>query len=237
MKTLLFSLLTTTIALSTLPAMAAPQSIVINGNAAAQCSVSGATTATITGGGAAGLADSNGMLDGSAQSRIVTALNATNTFAWCTGGSTIVLTRTPLVKTGSTGALDSSGFARAIGYDVGISIANASRTDNAVGPNGDQEGTSDGPSGPTFNPFGPLGSGNRVTFVNDGYAPAQSFNATPRTLDLTSGASYAGGSTTLQSQVLATPTRLAAGDYSATVTLTITPAGLVAGGPGSGPPQ
>jgi hypothetical protein len=225
-KHLMIGLMASVSLLAALPAAAAQNaSVAINGAAPAQCGVSGSTTATLTGGGAAGLADANGFLDSSAQVRIVAALNNTNTQAWCTGGSTIVVTRTPLVRTGTTGRIDTSGFVNAIGYDVAVKITGASRTDPYLSPGfgGGVEGSSDGNSGPGFNPFGPTGNGSIVQFVNDDYAPSQSFDATPSLLDLTSGASFTGPTATLRTQAVANTTRLAAGNYTSTVTLTITP--------------
>lgn len=222
MKKLLLGLVASANLLAALPTSAQAASVTINGAAPAQCGITGASSATITGGGAGGsLADTNGFLDSSAQSRIIAALNTTNTEAWCTGRSTVVLTRSPLVR-GATGAVDASGFANAIGYDVAINIANATRVDGytdagLVG----LEGSSDGLGGPAFNAFGPRGNGSGVLFLNDTYG--DSFNATPKTLNLTGSPTATPPTSGLIPQVLSTPTRLAAGTYTSTVTLTITP--------------
>ena len=205
------------------------QNIIINGKAEALCNVSGNKTATIASGGSGGaIAGADGFLDTGVQSRITTALSATNTRAWCSGLSNITVRRTPLVRTGTTGGLDSSGFANAVGYDVGIKIAGAARKDNFVGTNGLQEGSSNGATGADFLPFGPTGEGKLITFVNDSWMDEnQTFNATPITLNLTSSPSFDGSSLTLRGQGVAGPTRLAAGDYKSTVTITLTPAGFM----------
>ena len=200
------------------------ESVVINAEAAARCGISGATSATVTGTGPSGsLADSTGFLATGLQSRINQALTSTNTLAWCTALSVVNLRRTPLVRSGTDGKIDSSGFARAIGYDVAIRIAGARRVLPINVTSGPHEGTADGVFGPVMRPFGPTGAGNALTFLNDDFALVNSFNATPKVLNLTSSPNFDGFAAVLQGQAVATPTRLAAGQYTSTVTLTLTP--------------
>lgn len=221
MKNLTIGLVAAVGVLAAMPALARNSGVAVNATTPAQCGVSGPTTATITG-GAAGLADTNGMLEATVQTRILAALNQTATSAWCTGLSTVNLTRTPLVRVGTNGRIDSSGFANAIGYDVAININNARRFTGFATANGGLEFSSDGPIGAILRAFGPRGDGSLVTFLND-QLPIASFNATPRTLSLTSPTSYTGISAILRLQAVNTPRRLAAGDYTSTVTLTLSP--------------
>jgi hypothetical protein len=198
----------------------------INGTVAPQCKITGSSTASVTGTAAAGLADSSGFLSGaSALNDILAGLTATNTTAWCSGVSTVVVSRTPLVRQGSTtGAIDASGFVNAIGYDVQIVLAGATRTSPFAGYD-DKEGTSDGAgNGPTFNPFGPIGTGVTVTFIKDTWAnPTGVFDTIAEPLNLTVSPSYDGPSQALLANVVPNTTRLAAGTYTGTVTLTLTP--------------
>jgi hypothetical protein len=197
--------------------------VAVNGAVAPQCKVTGTQTATFSGTAAAGLADANGFLASSALPDLLTALNATNTFAWCSGVSKIAVGRTPLVRDGTNGAIDTSGFVNAIGYDVAAKIVGASRTIPEAGYD-DQEGTSDGAgSGPTFNPFGPTGNGLAVTFIGDAWTGNGTFGTTAVPLNLSVSPSYDGATSGLTGQVVANTTRLAAGTYKSTVTLVLTP--------------
>jgi hypothetical protein len=224
MKNLVIGLMATASTLVGLPSFAAnPQPVQINGVTPAQCGISGATTATVNGGGPNGsIAGADGFLAAGLQGNLVAALAATNTTAWCSGLAVVNLRRTPLVRVGTNGSRDGSGFANAIGYDVAIRIANARRFDSISLNSGPHEGTADGILGPIMLPFGPTGSGNVVTFLNDSLT-LTGFNNTPRVLNLQSSPNYNGVSLPLRFQEIATPTRLAAGDYSSTVTLTLSP--------------
>jgi hypothetical protein len=198
-------------------------SVTINGKVAPQCKVTGATSARITGGGTAGLAQADGTLATSVSADIQNALNTTGTEAWCSGIAKVVVSRTPLVRQGTNGAIDTSGFVNAIGYDVAVKIAGATRTSAFPGYD-DQDGSSDGAgNGPTFNPFGPSGNGSAITFIADTWANPEGVFTTAAPLDLAVATTFDGKSQTLLSSVAPAGTRLAAGDYVGTVTLTLTP--------------
>jgi hypothetical protein len=160
----------------------------------------------------------------SALNDILSGLSATNTTAWCSGVSKVVLSRTPLVRQGTNGAVDTSGFVNAIGYDVQIVLTGATRTSPFAGYD-DKEGSSDGAgSGPTFNPFGPIGTGVVVNFIADTWAnPTGVFDTVAEPLNLSVSPGFDGPTGGLLGQVVPNTTRLAAGTYTGTVTLTLTP--------------
>lgn len=191
--------------------------VVVNASASAQCGVSGGNSAVLAG----DLSDSDGRVNGAAsQNDLVAQLNATNTVAWCSGttGNKVVLTRTALVRNGSTGTPDANGFLTAVLYDVGIDINDANAVNNGYTYD---EGTSDGAgSGPSFGPFGATGLGATVLFVNDTYAANGSLNSQFKGVDLTGKPTTDDGATNTFTQ---STNRLQAGNYTGTLTLTLTP--------------
>lgn len=152
------------------------------------------------------LTNDQGRARGNVGNKVAQALTGLNMHAWCTGGSNgIVLSRTSLAH--STGATPTeTGFARAVIYDVVVKIDGLTRTDRS-----DDliEATEDGTTGPTVGRFGPTGQGAKLTFD---------------TFDAPSTATTEGNNGQLSRTAYApTNARLVAGDYSGTVTLTLSP--------------
>ena len=187
----------------------ATHSITLNGRVTAQCVATGTSSVNLPN----SLAGADGFLAAATvQSDLLAQLNTTNTRAWCSGNSNkVVLSRTALVRNGSTGAVGGDGFANAVLYDVGVNIT------GAVNPGSSYtEGTSDGAgNGPVVGRFGPTGAGAAVTFVQDTYSSAK---LVPEVVDASAGADGASNTFTTVPGV-----RLAAGDYSSVLTLTLTP--------------
>ena len=187
----------------------ATHSITLNGRVTAQCVATGTSSVNLPN----SLAGADGFLAAATvQSDLLAQLNTTNTRAWCSGNSNkVVLSRTALIRTGSTGAVGGDGFANAVLYDVGVNIT------GAVNPGYSYtEGTSDGAgNGPVVGRFGPTGAGAAVTFVQDTYSSAK---LVPEVVDASAGADGASNTFTTVPGV-----RLAAGDYSSVLTLTLTP--------------
>lgn len=153
------------------------------------------------------LTNSNGQARGNVGTTIGNALTGLNMKAWCTGGANgVVLTRTSLQKDGSSGGLTDSGFAQNIVYDLALKIDGLSRSDRS-----DDliEATEDGTGGPTVGRFGPTGAGATLTFVNFG--------------DASTATSVAGAGTLPRASYDTSTARLVAGNYTSTVTLTLTP--------------
>lgn len=191
-------------------------SVEINAAVAPQCVVNanGSGTVDIA---ATDLAGSDGFLATGFVNAIAAGLTDQGIKAWCSGSTnTVVLTRSALVRQGSTGAL-SNGFATAVIYDVAANIDGAVRSDGTT----PLEGTSDGLIGPgsadtgtSVSAFGPTGDGADVSFYAEaGQTPAAVSDVT-RTQE---GPTSAYATTTAN--------RLLAGTYLGTVTLTLT-AGL-----------
>ena len=198
-------------------AFAATQSIVVNGAVTPQCAITAtATTVTIA---AANLADTDGYARLNVGSDVALALNGAGIQAWCTGATNgVVLSRTALLK--GAGTVDASGFANGIAYDIAVKIPGALRGDGLDGSATGIEGTSDGAGfGPgvgagnasaAVDSFGPTGSGVPVTFLNEG-------SSTSGAITTLGGVGPTGGFTVLNTN------RLAAGNYTSTVTQTLTP--------------
>lgn len=184
--------------------------IVLNGRVTAQCAIEGANSATIT----QSLAGDDGFISPTAAADIISALNQAQPEAWCSGDNNQMnLYRTMLVRNGSNGQPD-DGFAQAVLFDAGINFPTPVNNGFSY-----DEGTSDGEgSGPVVGRFGPTGNGETGVFVIDNYdggatafTTAEAGNADP---------SDTGPSATF----VETPgVRLAAGDYTSTVTLRLTP--------------
>lgn len=190
----------------------ATQNITINGRVTAQCVInSGTSSFNLT----QSLAGADGFLNASGlQSALESGLTNTNTTAWCSGNSNkVVISRTALVRNGTTGAQGADQFGNAVLYDVGVKINNA-----PVAGFSYTDGSSDGPgNGHIVGRFGPMNQGEPVTFVTDISGPASLL--TPIVVAATSAA--ADGATPTFSALPGV--RLSAGDYTSTVTLTITP--------------
>ncbi len=192
----------------------ATHSITLNGRVTAQCVATGTSSVNLPN----SLAGADGFLAAATvQSDLLAQLNTTNTRAWCSGNSNkVVLSRTALVRNGSTGAVGGDGFANAVLYDVGVNIPGAVNP-GAVNPGYSYtEGTSDGAgNGPVVGRFGPTDAGAAVTFVQDTYGSAK---LVPEVVAAAAGADGASNTFTTVPGV-----RLAAGDYSSVLTLTLTP--------------
>ena len=199
------------------PAFAAnPQAIIVNGSVTPLCAIN-ATTAVVSVSNQ--LADSaTGFARLNVAADVATALNTAGITAWCTGATNgVVLSRTALTK--GNGLVDGSGFANGVVYDLDLTIPGAIRADS-VAPGGVKfEGTSDGAgNGPgvglgsftSVDSFGATGSGAPVTFSTEGSSTSGAI-----TVNNVSGATS--GFTVNNAN------RLAAGAYTSTVTLTLTP--------------
>jgi hypothetical protein len=104
-----------------------------------------------------GLINDDGFVNGpSVQSAIINALNNAGVVGFCTGANnTVILTRTPFTL--ANNGAQQNGFARAVLYDVSVSVSNDSSTFS--------DSTADGPSaGSHAGPFGPTGAGAPFTF-------------------------------------------------------------------------
>ncbi len=153
------------------------------------------------------LTDASGHARSDVGTTIGAALTGLSMKAWCTGGANgVVLTRTTLQKDDSTGGMTDSKFAQNIVYDVALKIEGLTRegrSDDLI------EATDDGATGPVVGRFGPSGDGAALTFVS--FGPASTATTT-------------GGTATLPRESYGTTdARLVAGNYTSTVTLTLTP--------------
>ena len=155
------------------------------------------------------ISDSDGFAVNDLGARISTALNGLTINAWCTGGAnTVNLQRTALVRATTNGAQTTEGFNQAVIYDINMDIADAIRADGTK----PIEGSSDGNVGPTdVGRFGPTGAGSLVVFSQESASNATSIGT-------------AGGSGA-RSGFTSSPARLAAGTYSGSVTIVVTPNG------------
>lgn len=181
--------------------------ITINAENPAKCNVTASATSVALANNQ--ISDSDGFAVSDLGARVSTALNGLTINAWCTGASnTVNLQRTALVRSTTNGAQTGEGFNQAVIYDISMDIADAVRADGTK----PIEGSSDGNVGPTnVGRFGPTGAGSLVTFSQE--APS---NAT--------SVGTAGGSGP-RSGFTSSPARLAAGNYSGTVTIVVTPNG------------
>jgi hypothetical protein len=196
------------------PVSSPSATITITGDDPPKCGITGGTSATI----GVDLSGSDGFINGGLEGALLSALNSTNTYAWCTGTSNkINLTRTPLVRDGSNGHPDANGFLTAALFDVGIDMPDVTNPAASY-----DEGTSDGPgTGPTVGPFGPTGAGSPVTWVPDSWPNPNGHLVTVVGVDVGGQGTTGNGPTSAFSQI--NDKRLVAGDYTATVTLTLTP--------------
>ena len=195
------------------PAFAAnPQAIIVNGNTAAQCAIS-ATLTTVT--VAASMADAAGFARTNLATDVATALNTAGVKAWCSGATNgVVLSRTALTK--GTGLVDAGGFANGAIYDLQLSISDAVRSDTSGSLlDGTSDGAGNGPgvgvgAGLSVDAFGPTGTGTAVVFAAETSSASAAITANP--LAAATGAYNANNAN-----------RLSAGNYTSTVTLTLTP--------------
>jgi hypothetical protein len=208
--------------------------ITVNGNNPAKCNLTAAgNTVTLPGNR---LSNNDGFATSDVGTLIANALNGLSMAAWCTGASNSVsLSRTTLARVGTNGGESPEGFNQAVIYDLAMAIAgtggaapsgnngNGNGGGNGNGNNGCGNGNG-GPSNPancglnistangigtgTATRFGPTGNGNAVTFSAVG-----SSNAT----------AVAGSGTGARALFASDPSRLAAGDYTGLVTVTLTP--------------
>jgi hypothetical protein len=180
--------------------------IVIQGRVDARCQLSLATPIQSI---SVSMIDDDGRVNGPAfQAAIVSALNQAGLKGWCSGANNeLILSRTPFV-TGTDGN-PVNGFARAVLYDVSVSVSAAATTFS--------DATQDGPnSGATAGRFGPTGDGAEFAFA----APTGSGALTqPVAIVAATTSSQAATSTFTQ----LTTSRLVAGNYSSNVTLEVRP--------------
>lgn len=182
----------------------------ISGKVPAQCAVDATTTAISIADGT--IVGRDGRLKAAdLQTALLSGFNSSGTFAWCTGNNNNAnLRRTALVRTETT---FTNGFAEAILFDLGIDIDGTENPGFSY-----QEGTQDGGGAGTLNQrFGPTGAGSAVVFVADSVgagltAPVLVARPNPGQ----------NGSTTEFTQI-DQQTRLASGDYTGQVVLTLTP--------------
>ncbi len=155
------------------------------------------------------LIDSDGRVNGAAvQSAIVAALNAAQVSGFCTGANnTLVVTRTPFVL-GTDGGLQNN-FARAVLYDVQVTVDNNSASFS--------DSTADGPTGGSAaGVFGPTAAG--APFV---FASASGGGALNQPIAVVvSNSDDDGPSASFSNRPNA---RLVAGAYQSTVTIQLTP--------------
>lgn len=144
--------------------------------------------------------------------QIARQLNGLNAHAWCTGTrNALVLTRSPLT-TGN--GEQNGGFNQAVIYDVAVDIADAMRVDNEKPIEGTSDGAGNGPgagvgSATPIGHFGPTGQGSKLNFSNEqGSTSEATTNAAPDQS---------------RDQYTSSNARLVAGEYTGTVTLTLTP--------------
>ena len=176
--------------------------IAINARVTAQCVISGDTVANID----VSLAGNDGFLASGLQGEIEQALAGTGTQAWCSGANNrIRLEASPLVRNGSNGNL-ANGFVQAVGYSVSVDVPGAQ---NLLFP-AQPDAASDIPVTRLLQ--GRFGaSGNGATLAWDGGY----LNLNPQPVTVSGGLF---GLPTIE-----TGRRLAAGDYTSTVVLTLTP--------------
>jgi hypothetical protein len=149
---------------------------------------------------------------------IANALNATGTTAFCNGNSnSVVLSRTALRNTatdGDQGGPDSP--AQSVIYDLFVDIAGANRS--TPGGSGETDGTSDGAGN---GPGRGVGAGQSVSFF--GATPAGAAVTFRQEQPAAAVANDLNGAEAPRSSYTTTANRLFAGNYTGTVTLTISP--------------
>ena len=173
--------------------------IAINARVTAQCVINGDTVANID----VSLAGNDGFLASGLQGEIEQALTGTGTQAWCSGANNgIRLEASPLVRNGTNGGL-ANGFVQAVSYSVSVDVPGAQNLRFPAQP----DAASDIPVPRLLQGrFGATGAGANLGW-GGGY-----LNVSPAPATLVGP--------------LALPApgrRLAAGDYTSTVVLTLTP--------------
>lgn len=153
------------------------------------------------------ISDSDGFAVTDLGTKVAAALNGLTINAWCTGAkNTVNLQRTALVRNTTSGDQTTEGFNQSVIYDINMDIAGAVRADGTT----PLEGSSDGNVGPTdVMRFGATGAGAAVSFSQEAASNASSVGT-------------AGGSGP-RSGFTSSAARLAAGQYSGTVTIIVTP--------------
>jgi hypothetical protein len=214
-----FVLITTTAmaALSVSPALAAggPTStqttvFTVNGSTPAKCKINADNTSVSL---TDDLTDDQGRVNANVASKVVAGLNALGVKAWCTGGANSVVLSRSTLNNGDGSAQD--GFNRAIAYDLEMDIADAKRAGGASLNEGTSDGPGNGPgagagAGQAVSHFGPTGAGSAVAFRQE---PGTTVAA------VTNGSA----TETPRSTYTESDARLVAGNYTGTVTMTITP--------------
>ncbi|KAA9014345.1 hypothetical protein [Sphingobium limneticum] len=179
-------------------------SVVVSATNPAKCDLTATTTALTLAGDV--LTDANGVPVNNVGTLVAAELNNAGVNAWCTGARNVVtLTRTAFTTGGGGSAGD---FQKGILYDVSVE-----NPDNTLGSRSSQyEGTSNGPTGSSiWTRFGAT-TAKTLKFANPA-ANAASI--------ATNAVSSADGTTASFTTYAAT--RVIAGDYTSTVTLTIQP--------------
>ena len=188
------------------PSSGVDQVISINMTSPPACGVSAtAPTQALS----VGLINNDGFVNGaSVQSAIIAALNNAGVVGFCTGANNlVVVTRTPFTLA-NNGALQ-NGFARAVLYDVSVSVSNDANTFS--------DSTADGPtSGAAAGRFGPTGAGAPFTFA----AAAGGGALTQPAAVVVSNPADNGPTAGFANRPNA---RLVAGQYQSTLTVQLTP--------------
>ena len=155
------------------------------------------------------MVDGEGRINGPAfQSAIIGALNQAGLKGWCSGANNqLVLTRTPFVL--GTDGNPLNGFARAVLFDVSVSVSAADQNYSDATQDGPEAGTAAGR-------FGPTGGGADFSFAGPSSPSALS---QPVPIIATSTATKA--ATNSFTQLIGS--RLVAGAYASSVTLEVRP--------------
>lgn len=197
-------------------AMAAPLAgsvagVTVGGATPPKCEVSAAaTTVTLSD----DLTNENGRVKNNVGGKVADMLNTLNVKGWCTGNrNALVVSRSTLNH--GDGQRDEAGFNHAILYDINVNVANAFDTEGSPLADGTTDGPASGPGigGAANRPalrFGAEGAGEDFTFSQAGQASA-----------VTNGRFAESGSE--NGEFTLSNARIAAGEYSGTVTITLTP--------------
>ncbi len=161
------------------------------------------------------ISDNNGLVNNGLAVAVATALNSVPITAWCTGNAnSLVMTRSALT-TGNGQLIN--GFSQAAIYDLNVDIADSRRADNSPVAEGSSDGPGNGPgigvgAAVPITRFGPTGNGSQLTFTQE-----------PGTTVAAAGNGANDNEATRTAYVEAGAVRLVAGQYTGTVTLTLTP--------------
>jgi hypothetical protein len=189
--------------------------IIINGDNPAKCGVISSPASVNL--AADQISDADGFANPALGQAVANALTGAGTpvAVYCTGASNgVVLGRTSL-RTGDGTPVN--GFNRAVVYDIAMSIEGATRADNVT----PLEGSSDGGNGGVTGPGSPTGAGNDVSsFGASPSGAAVSWFAEGNNAFATTSNSSAYDAT---GSYAPSENRLAAGTYSGTVQITLTP--------------